>query len=312
MKKILVTGASGSIGLNVIKYLLSEGKYEITALDLKHKKAISNLKRYKKRINVIFGDVTDQILMEGLVKGHDVVIHLAGVMPPMANMSEKINDLVDYKGCENIIKAINFYNEKCFLMYPSTTSIYGDNKSHKTNDKIKEDSLDFYGLSKLKIENLIKKKLKNYTIFRLPLVLNNVKDESFTYNIKKKDIVEVSTKEEVAYAFVKGIEYQSELNKKVYNVGMGEEGRVEFNSILKKLLKYHGMSCRFVFSRVFLDKNFYSPILLDSDKLENIIHYRFDTLEKYYKRLEYKYRNRRFRKLLAKPFIIKKNKNKEG
>ena len=30
MKKVLVTGAGGSIGVNVIKYLLSEGKYEIT------------------------------------------------------------------------------------------------------------------------------------------------------------------------------------------------------------------------------------------------------------------------------------------
>ena len=37
MKKVLVTGAAGSIGLQVIKYLLSEGKYEITALDLKSK-----------------------------------------------------------------------------------------------------------------------------------------------------------------------------------------------------------------------------------------------------------------------------------
>ena len=31
MKKILVTGAAGTIGLQVIRFLLSEGKYEITA-----------------------------------------------------------------------------------------------------------------------------------------------------------------------------------------------------------------------------------------------------------------------------------------
>ena len=38
MKKVLVTGAAGSVGNLVIKYLLSEGKYEITAIDLKNKK----------------------------------------------------------------------------------------------------------------------------------------------------------------------------------------------------------------------------------------------------------------------------------
>ena len=47
MKKVLVTGAAGAIGLNVIKYLLMEGKYEITALDLNNKKTIKKLKKYK-------------------------------------------------------------------------------------------------------------------------------------------------------------------------------------------------------------------------------------------------------------------------
>ena len=37
LKKVLVTGAGGAVGIQVIKYLLSEGKYEITALDLRNK-----------------------------------------------------------------------------------------------------------------------------------------------------------------------------------------------------------------------------------------------------------------------------------
>ena len=57
MKKVLVTGAAGTIGLQVIKFLLSEGKYEIAALDLKNNKTVQVLKKYKKRINVIYGDV---------------------------------------------------------------------------------------------------------------------------------------------------------------------------------------------------------------------------------------------------------------
>jgi len=30
MKKVLITGAAGTVGLQVIRFLLSEGKYEIT------------------------------------------------------------------------------------------------------------------------------------------------------------------------------------------------------------------------------------------------------------------------------------------
>ena len=60
MKKVLVTGAAGAIGINVIKYLLSEGKYEITALDLRNRHSNSVLKKYKKRVNIILGDVNVQ------------------------------------------------------------------------------------------------------------------------------------------------------------------------------------------------------------------------------------------------------------
>ena len=125
MKKVLVTGAAGSIGLNTIKYLLSEGKYEITALDLKNSGSYKKLKRYRRRINVVLGDVSDPILMDALVKDHDYIIHLAGVLPPLADMKKDLCKLIDYKGTENIIRSISFFNPNCYLIYPSSTTVYG-------------------------------------------------------------------------------------------------------------------------------------------------------------------------------------------
>ena len=52
MKKILVTGAAGAVGLHLIKYLLAEGKYEVTALDLKNKKVYKRLKRLDSSLNI--------------------------------------------------------------------------------------------------------------------------------------------------------------------------------------------------------------------------------------------------------------------
>ena len=50
MKKVLVVGAAGAVGIHTVKYLLSEGKYEITILDLKNKKSFNRLKRFRKRV----------------------------------------------------------------------------------------------------------------------------------------------------------------------------------------------------------------------------------------------------------------------
>ena len=73
MKKVLVTGAGGTVGLQVIRFLLSEGKYEITALELKNKNVYKRLKPFRKRINIVFGDVNDDTIVDALVKDHDIV-----------------------------------------------------------------------------------------------------------------------------------------------------------------------------------------------------------------------------------------------
>ncbi len=307
MKKVLVTGASGAIGINVIKYLLSEGKYEITALDLRNKSVYKRLKKYQKRIKIIYGDVNDYSLMEDVVKQNDYIIHLASVLPPLGDFSKNIGEVVDYKGCENIIKAINYYNKNCHLFYASTTSLYDKSLMASVKETIKEDSLTNFSYNKYITEELIKKKLKNYTIFRVPLVLSDLKKEPFIYNVKKDLVVEVTTTFDAAYAFVKALNYTSILNKKIFNIGMGPEGRYKYQDILDNILKNYGLSLKYVLARLILDKDYISPVLIDSDDLNNLINYRTDSIEKYYKRLYSRGKNRPIGKLLGKIILyIKK------
>ncbi len=306
MKKVLVTGASGSIGINVIKYLLSEGKYEITALDLKNNKTIKRLKKYCNRINIIYGDITDELLISSLVKTHDYIIHLASVIPPFSELSNNIGKFIDYEGTENIINSINNYNKNCHLVYASTTSLYDESLNANTKEVIKEDNLNNFGYYKYLTENLIKEKLKNYTILRVPLVLSNLKDEVFIYSVKSNLYVEVTTSFDAAYAFVKSLNYLDVLNKKTFNIGMGQKGVCLYNDILNNILKNYGFNYKYFLSRLLLEKNYVSPILTDSDELEEIIHYRTDSLIKYYKRLKNKSKKRIIQKTLGRIIVFLK------
>ncbi len=308
MKKVLVTGAFGSVGKCVLKFLLSEGKYEVTALDLNNKNNIKISKKYKNRINTVLGDINDISLIEKIVKDKDVVIHLASVMPPFSEFSKSLVELVEYNGTENIIKAINYYNPNCYFIYASTTSLYDFSLSGCIKEKVIESELNNYSYYKYLTEKLVKKKLKNYTILRIPLVLNNIVNETFIYSIRKSSIIEVTTNYDVSYAIVLSIENKNILNKKIFNIGMGEKGRLLYKDILINILKYQGISFRYILSRIFLDKNYYSPVLIDSDELDNLIHYRHDTLKLYYDRLKYSGRKRKIRKLFAKPLIYFMNK----
>ncbi len=304
MKKVLVTGAAGCIGTQVIKYLLAEGKYEITALDLKNKTVFKRLRRFKKRINILYGDIGDRVLIEALVKSHDVIIHLASALPPLSDMKRGLAEIVEYDNTENIIRAISYYNPKCHLMYASTTSMYKEKENVTVKTKIELNDYDYFSLAKLRTEQLIKEKLKNYTIYRIPLVLGYMDDDIFMYHVKKNSIVDVVTKEDIAYAFVKGIQNLDKLNKKTFNVTSEEP--ILFNDLLINILKIRGLSFKYVLSRLFLEKNYYSPVCKDRDELEEIIHYRNDSLIEYYNRLKRKNSKRKFAKFLAKPFIKNK------
>ena len=153
MKKVLVTGAAGAIGVNVLKYLLSEGKYEVTAVDLPNNNSYNNLKKYRRRLNVIYADLTDPVITDGLVKEQDYIIDLASINPVTGNVKKELCDLIDYKITENIVRAITFYNPKCTLLFASTTALYKETLKEATvNDKAVPLKEDYYSSYKLKSE----------------------------------------------------------------------------------------------------------------------------------------------------------------
>lgn len=310
MKKVLVTGAAGAIGLSLIKYLLSEGKYEITALDLKNKKVYKRLKRYRRRINIIYGDVLDRSLVENLVKEHDVVIHLSTCLPPLAEYKKDLAQLIDYNGTENIVRAINYYNPKCYMIYASSTSLYKANEG-KVDNKIKLDEYDYYNEAKHNSEKLITKKLKNYVIVRVPLVLSDLRCEPFIYNIKKDDYIEFISKEDAAYAFCRCVDKHNVLNKKIINIGGGATCRATYRELLINILKYHGFSFNYLLITLFVAKNYTSSILLDSDKANEILNYRNDSMQSYLMRQKRRSKKRKLAIFFAKPIIwILKRKEK--
>ena len=313
MKKILVTGAGGTIGLQVIRFLLSEGKYEITALELKDKHVYKRLKPFRKRINIVYGDINDEMLIGALVKDHDVVIHLAGVLPPLANVRDDLCKIVDYQGTSNVVNAIRDYHPDCFLLYASSTSVYGDvSKSVMVKDINEIDDFDYYSKYKLESENYIKENLKHYSIFRLAYVLGDPKSESLIYNVRAKSSLETVSSEDAGYAFVSAIDFQKEVNRKIFNLSGGEKFRTFYADYLRHILKNYGVSIRFLSTWLCAEKNYYGHYYKDGDKLEDILHFRSKNLDVYYNTLlKYRVKISRFiPRLLAIPFLFYYRKRK--
>ena len=308
MKKVLVFGAAGNIGLELIKYLLSEGKYEITAVDLRNRRSHHNLKKYRRRINIVYGDMNDHILIDNLVAEHDYIYLVAGVIPPLGDLKKSLLKEMEYNGIKNVLRGVKAYKPEAKIIYLSTTSLYGlqDKVTVKTKPDYSE--FDYYIKNKLDCEALITKSAKNYVIYRIPVVLGNFKNDFPIYNVKANDDTtkfDVITSSDCAYGLVKTIDNYDKVNNHIYNMTGGKDCLINIKEYKYLLLSLYGISFRYLFTKLFVPKNFYLNQISDADKLEDILHFRSETITSYRIRIKRskQYYHRRIARLLAIPFL---------
>ena len=307
MKKVLVTGAAGNVGINVIRYLLSEGKYDVTAIDLPNKYVYNRLKKYRRRINIVYGDILDGNTVYELIKDQDYIIHLASCLPPFSDIKDKLADTVEVNGTENIVRAINYYNKKCMLIYASSTSVYDTNSPVKVGNKTIPDG--YYNSAKIKAENIISKHLKNYVILRLSLVIGDLNNTKMLYNIPSDDMVECLSSEDAAYAFVRCIDNKDSVNKKTLNIGGGDNCTLLFKDLKKMIMSYHGLNKNMLSQSIYANKNYHSPVLLDSNESNELLDYQNDSFESISMKVKRRGKKRIINRLFGKLFSFKNNKD---
>ena len=102
MSKVLVTGATGRLGTNVIHRLLAEN-YDVRALVIPN-----DPKRFKLDnldIEIIVGDLREQELCTKLVAGIEAVIHTANLLGPISGMSEDAFFNINVNGTFDLLNA---------------------------------------------------------------------------------------------------------------------------------------------------------------------------------------------------------------
>lgn len=146
MKRILVTGAGGFIGRNLIPELL-ERNYKVIAFDIMSL-SLENVICFR-------GDITKKADILKASKGGDAVIHLAGIL---GSPDYQKNYQIHVEGTKNLIAACKKNNITRIIAYSSVAAA-----KEKTGS---------YGATKKELEQLfLKSKDINTTILRPTMVL---------------------------------------------------------------------------------------------------------------------------------------------
>lgn len=286
--KVLLTGAAGNVGFETLKSLITKNN-DVTVLELKNRKTIRKLKVYRKNIKIVYGSINDKQLVSNLVKDNDVIIHLAAIIPPLADKNKKLTKRVNYDGTKNIIDAIKKNSNHKFLVYSSSISVYGDrvkNYNISVNDELKPSQDDYYAKIKIETENMIKKSGIDYTIFRLTGIMGHPMLDALMFHMPLNTNIEFISNVDAGYAFSESIYHIEELKNKVFNLGGGEAFRTTYEEFLKKMLNIYGLNYNYINRKAFATKNFHCGFYSDTKVLDNILHFQRDTLKTYFERVD--------------------------
>lgn len=284
-KNILLTGASGTVGFEALLQLIERKEYNITVFDKHSKQAISKLNPYKDSINIIYGDIAEPKDLDN-IKNIDIVIHLAAVIPPLADDFPELAKKVNLIGTQNLIQQLENHSKNAFFMYSSSISVYGDrieNPYIKVGDALQPSEGDYYAVTKIAAEESLKNSKLEYTIFRLAAIMGNHKISKLMFHQPLETALEIATPRDTARAFVNGIEKRADLSKKIFNLGGGELCRMRYDAFLQRSFTIFGLGKLNFPKYSFADKNFHCGYYEDGQDLEAIVHFRQDSIEDYFK-----------------------------
>jgi len=282
---ILLTGATGTVGTEIINLLADKENIRLTVFDKKTAASSKFLTPFSNRINIIFGDLYNENDIGKIPKNIDVTIHLAAIIPPLADEKPKLTYNVNVIGTKNLIKQLEATSPNTFLLYSSSISVYGDrvmNPDIVVSDPLNPSEGDLYGQSKIEAEELIKKSRLDWTIFRLTAIMKNHKISKLMFHMPLTTILEICTPKDTAKAFVEAIYKRKELSKQIFNLGGGEKCRMSYENFLEKSFHLFGLGKLNFPPNTFAKRNFHCGAYVDGHKLEDILHFRSDTLDSYF------------------------------
>ncbi len=288
-KRILLTGSTGGAGKATLKalYQLTD-QYEVTALAVNRKRNRKFTLPFSDKINIVFGDIRDDKTIEKISKNVDFVIHLAAIIPPLADEQPDLAYQVNIVGTKKLIDALEKHSPNAFFLYTSSISVYGDRVKEpfiKVSDEIKPSERDDYALTKIETENYLQKSKLDWSIFRLTAMMGEHKMSKLMFHMPLNSGVEIITPKNVAKALVNAIEKREELSKRIFNFGGGEKMRLTYKELLEGSFRAYGMGKLDFHKYAFAIQNFHCGYYEDSKDLDDILHFQTEDLESYFKDL---------------------------
>jgi len=306
--KILLTGAFGNVGLSTLKEMLKQN-YDIRIFDIKTKRNKRLATKYKKDVEVVWGDLRNYKDIEKAMSNIDVVVHVAAIIPPLADKKPKFAESVNVGGTTNIIKAMETQSKKPKLIFTSSVAVYGDrleNPLITPDDTPNPNDDDEYAKQKIMCEELIKNSSLDWAIFRLTYIvsLNKLQMDPLMFEMPLDTCIEICDTKDVGLALTNAVE-SKEIWGKVMHIAGGERCRISYREYLKEMLDIFGIGFEGLPEEAFRRGRGFHCGFMTTDRSQAFLNYQRYTLDDYFNAVRKKVVISRFFTMMFKPIAQK-------
>jgi nucleoside-diphosphate-sugar epimerase len=295
-KRVFLTGATGNMGREVLRELVDRAdRFEVVALVLptaRDREAIAEF-RDARSLSIVYGDLTEYDDVERCVRGADFVLHTGALVSPAADDHPELTMKVNVGGARNIIRAVKAQDDPDsvgVVMIGSVAETGDRNPPHhwgRVGDPLKPAMYDTYAQSKIIAEReLVDSGLRKWAWLRQTGIFHpgllEIRDPILTHWPFGGAMEWVSAGDSgrlLANACEDDV--PDEFWGGVYNVGGGPTWRLTNWELQTRMMSALGVADvrRWYERNWFATQNFHGHWYTDSDRLDDLLHFRTETFE---------------------------------
>jgi len=288
-KNILLTGASGTIGKEILRELVSQTKeYELCLLVRPSRKNKKLFRSYKDIVDIIWGNVQNYEDVKKSVSNQEIIIHAAGVLPDIAMYEPELAKLTNIGGTNNIVNAVKAVQTNPKIIFTSSAAVYGknlENPNIRISDPVDPNSPDIYTYTKIEAEKLIINSGMDYCILRISYVtsVDMLKFRPIMFHIPLDTHLEIIHVKDVAQVIVNALE-SDKIWGQIFNLGGGKDCQITYRDNLSKYYEIMGFGREFLPETAFTKKGYYGGVFetQETQHLQNLLNYQHHTLQDFY------------------------------
>lgn len=303
-RKVFISGATGTMGYATLKeFGKYPDQYDLRLLVRPSKKNRKKLKKYinTNNVKIVWGDLLNYSDVKEAIGDADVVLHIGGMVSPLADHYPKLTMQVNVGAVTNIVKAIKERpdSDSVALVYIGSVAQTGhhDEPTHwgRTGDPIMAAEFDYYAISKIRAERIVAESgLKKWVSLRQSGILHPgliyKGSDPISFHVPLRGVLEWATVEDSARLMVQvaSKNVPDRFWCKFYNIGSGKEFRLtnyEFERLLLEALGCPPPEKVFE-PGWFATRNFHGEWYTDSDTLNEMLPFREQiTAKDYFRRM---------------------------